>query len=79
LTKRRGGRVVTVTREDRVAEDERLAAIRGGTLRCVECDAVSVGHSPGWRAYIAKDARDDEPAEVAVLCAECAEWEFGST
>jgi hypothetical protein len=66
-----------VTGEDRVAENERLVALRSGTLHCVECESWIVGHAPGWRAYLAKDPRDDEPPEVAVLCPECAEWEFG--
>ena len=66
-----------MTREDRVAENDRLTAIQFGTLECAECDAVSVGHAPGWHAYLADDPSDWDPVEVAVFCPECAEWESG--
>ena len=44
-------------------------------LECVECGRVS-GDGEGWRAEIANDPEDDEPAEVAVYCPACWEREF---
>jgi hypothetical protein len=51
--------------------------IRGmADLVCVECGALS-DDGRGWRAEIADDPRDDEPAEVALYCPACARREFG--
>ena len=44
-------------------------------LFCVECSAVSDEFERGWRGFLTDD--EFEPAEVAILCPECAEREFG--
>lgn len=44
-------------------------------LFCLECPAVSNQFERGWRGFLTDD--EFEPSEVAVLCPECAEREFG--
>lgn len=44
-------------------------------LSCAECPAVSDETARGWRGFLTDD--EYEPAEVAILCPECAEREFG--
>jgi hypothetical protein len=44
-------------------------------LQCYECPAVTARFERGWRAYLTDD--EFEPEEVAILCPECAEREFG--
>ena len=44
-------------------------------LRCVECRRETAS-GRRWRAYVADDPRDDDPAETAVFCPSCAEREF---
>jgi hypothetical protein len=44
-------------------------------LSCVECSAVSDKTARGWRGFLTDD--EYEPTEVAILCPECAEQEFG--
>ena len=46
-------------------------------LEFVECGRVSAD-GDGWRAEIAIDPDDDEPAEVAVYCAVRWEREFAA-
>jgi hypothetical protein len=44
-------------------------------LQCAECHAVwLLADEDRWRAYLT----DDEPAELAFYCPECAEQEFHS-
>jgi hypothetical protein len=45
-------------------------------LRCEECDATAETDSHGWRAYLGREDEHDA-AEVVILCAACAEREFG--
>jgi hypothetical protein len=43
--------------------------------RCTECEASWLpADEERWHAYLT----DDEPAELAFYCAECAEREFGA-
>lgn len=42
---------------------------------CVECASAAAEFERGWRGYLTDD--ENEPAEVAILCPECAEPEFG--
>jgi len=44
-------------------------------LQCYECPAISVRFERGWRAFLTDD--EFEPEEVAILCPDCAEREFG--
>ena len=44
-------------------------------LQCYECPAVTVRFERGWRAFLTDD--EFEPEEVAILCPDCAEREFG--
>ena len=44
-------------------------------LFCVECSAVTNECVRGWRGFLTDD--EYEPAEVAILCPECAKREFG--
>lgn len=38
---------------------------------------MAKGSAKGWRALLAKDWRDDDPAEVSIYCPTCAQREFG--
>jgi hypothetical protein len=49
----------------------------GEGLTCVECGATADDDAHGWRAYLVDLRDEDEPLEVVVLCAECAERESG--
>jgi hypothetical protein len=40
-------------------------------LVCVECGRQAPPDASGWKAELADDPRDDEPAEVAVYCPRC--------
>jgi hypothetical protein len=44
-------------------------------LSCAECHAVSDEAASGWRGFLTDD--EYEPAEVLILCPECAVREFG--
>jgi hypothetical protein len=44
-------------------------------LSCVECHAVSDETASGWRGFLTDD--EYEPAEVLILCPDCAQREFG--
>jgi hypothetical protein len=44
-------------------------------LFCAECHAVSDEAASGWRGFLTDD--EYEPAEVLILCPECAVREFG--
>jgi hypothetical protein len=46
-------------------------------LRCEECSRLS-HDGVGWRAGIAFDPDDGEPAHVAVYCPDCWDREFGA-
>jgi hypothetical protein len=51
--------------------------LRGVTycLSCAECHAVSDETASAWRGFLTDD--EYEPAEVLILCPECAAREFG--
>ena len=44
-------------------------------LSCGECHAVSDETASGWRGFLTDD--EYEPAEVLILCPDCAQREFG--
>jgi hypothetical protein len=44
-------------------------------LSCAECRVVSDDTARGWRSFLTDD--EYEPAEVLILCPECAQREFG--
>jgi hypothetical protein len=44
-------------------------------LFCAECPNVANVFERGWRGFLTSD--EFEPAEVGILCPECAEREFG--
>jgi hypothetical protein len=47
---------------------------------CAECGARWLPADPErWRAYLGCDEYLDEPAELVILCAPCAEREFGGS
>jgi hypothetical protein len=43
---------------------------------CVECGATAGDNAKGWKAYLTDD--EEEPAEAAIYCPDCAELEFSS-
>jgi hypothetical protein len=45
-------------------------------LPCAECGKEAPPDARGWRADIADDLRDDDPAFVVVFCPTCWEREF---
>jgi hypothetical protein len=47
-----------------------------GKLICVECGLTEDGFCRGWRGFLTDD--EYAPAEVAILCPDCAWREFGS-
>ena len=47
------------------------------SLRCEECEAVSVNGAEGWRSYLAFDPREDDHSVAVSYCADCARREFG--
>jgi hypothetical protein len=46
-----------------------------GKLSCVKCDLTEDGFRRGWRGFLTDD--EYAPAEVAILCPDCASREFG--
>jgi hypothetical protein len=44
-------------------------------LFCVECSTSVEKFERGWRGFLTDD--EFEPTEVAILCPDCAEREFG--
>lgn len=47
-------------------------------LKCELCGREADGDARGWRALLADDPRDDEPAVAVVFCPVCALIEFGA-
>ena len=47
-------------------------------LTCQECGCPAPAAAPGWRAEIAEDSDDGEPAIVVLYCPGCWEAEFGT-
>jgi hypothetical protein len=50
-------------------------SVRMGCLFCVECSTSGEKFERGWRGFLTDD--EFEPTEVAILCPDCAEREFG--
>ena len=66
--------------ENQIVRSDRRCHTRdvSRSLVCVECERLDeLGHA--WRAVIADDPDDDEPAEVAIYCQGCWDREFAAS